>query len=176
VIVHRTDGTCPTRWGELFPLDMDGAAWLQSFVEVYRTDVVRVLDVPHVAEYMTARPDAPYAGGMTVPARMLERRFHVLKHHSPDTLVPMTGRFPGLQAVSRRRSVPLGSVRTRLRQMQSPIDRRSLALRCSRVPVHRWPKYYEGFPLNIREKRRGIMRKTAHNANDLDMVLAMTTT
>jgi len=32
---------------------MDGADWLQTFVEIHRRDAVRILDFPHAAEHLT---------------------------------------------------------------------------------------------------------------------------
>lgn len=63
---------------------MDGADWLQSFVEVHRADAVRLLDFPHAAEHLTKLLEALTATKRTVPPRMLERCLHVLKHRGPD--------------------------------------------------------------------------------------------
>jgi len=71
---------------------MDGAEWLQSFVEIHRADVVQSLDVPYAAVHVSTLLEALEAGGMTVPARVLERCLHVLTHRGPAALLRMADR------------------------------------------------------------------------------------
>lgn len=52
---------------------MDGADWLQSFVEVHRGDAVRILDFPHAAEHLTKLLEALTASKLVLPPRALER-------------------------------------------------------------------------------------------------------
>jgi hypothetical protein len=52
---------------------MDGADWLQTFVEIHRRDAVRILDFPHAAEHLSKLLEALRGRGHAFPAEMLER-------------------------------------------------------------------------------------------------------
>ena len=52
---------------------MDGADWLQAFVEMHRSDAVRMLDFPHEASHLAKVLEALSARGLTFHAQMLER-------------------------------------------------------------------------------------------------------
>jgi hypothetical protein len=104
---------------------MDGADWLQSFVEIHRADAVRLLDFPHAAEHVSKLLEALEAFGMTFPARMLERCFHVLKHRGPAALLRMADRFPDAHGAREEVREHLGYCRKRLDQMHDPTSRRA---------------------------------------------------
>ena len=72
---------------------MDGADWLQAFVDIHRSDAVRILDFPHAAEHLNQLLDALSVGGRVFPARMLERCLHLLKHRGPDALARLADRL-----------------------------------------------------------------------------------
>ena len=104
---------------------MDGADWLQSFVEVHRGDAVRILDFPHAAEHLTKLLQALTASKLVLPPRALERCLHVLKHRGPEALVRMADRLPQTQTGREDVREHLMYVRKRLSLMQYPLFRRA---------------------------------------------------
>src|SRR6266516_5525814 len=51
----------------------DGADWLQGFIDLHRSDAVRILDFPHAAEHLSNLLEAVEKMGHRFPAQMLER-------------------------------------------------------------------------------------------------------
>jgi hypothetical protein len=104
---------------------MDGADWLHACVEMHRRDAVRLLDFPHAAEHLSHLVEALSACGHVFPARLRERCFHILKHRGPGPLVRMADRLTEDEANREEVREHLGSVRTRLSLMQSPLFRQA---------------------------------------------------
>lgn len=104
---------------------MDGADWLQAFVEIHRGDAVRILDVPHAAEHLAQRLEALVASGKVFPPQMRERCLHVLKHRGPDSLLRMADRLTEPERQREEVREHLGYLRKRLALMQYPTVRRS---------------------------------------------------
>lgn len=104
---------------------MDGADWLQPFVDRHRQDAVRMLDFPHAAEHLNTLLEALSAHGRVFPTRMLERCLHILTHRGPAPLAAMANRLP--EAETRLEAVRehLTYVRKRLGQMQDPMYQRA---------------------------------------------------
>lgn len=73
---------------------MDGADWLQEFIDMHREDAIRVLDFPHAAEHVTSLLEALVKAGSTFPPQMLERCLHILKHRGPSFLLSQIDRLP----------------------------------------------------------------------------------
>src|SRR5437667_3912958 len=73
---------------------MDGAGWLQGLVDVHRPDAVRILDFPHAAEHITLLLQALRQAGMSLPADLLPRLLHHLKHRGPRALMRLAHRLP----------------------------------------------------------------------------------
>jgi hypothetical protein len=72
---------------------MDGADWLQFFLDKHRPDAVRILDFPHAAEHITTLLEALTQTGMRFPPHMLDRCLHLLKHRGPRCLLGMADRL-----------------------------------------------------------------------------------
>jgi hypothetical protein len=66
---------------------MDGAAWLQGFIDVHRPDAVRILDFSHAASYISDIQEAVRARGYHLPAGWYEGVLHRLKHEGPDRIL-----------------------------------------------------------------------------------------
>ena len=66
---------------------MDGAEWLQGFVNYHRVDAVRILDFPHAAEYVSAFGQAVSQAGGKVTTDWLDEQLHRLKHEGPQALL-----------------------------------------------------------------------------------------
>ena len=58
---------------------LDGAEWLQGFVDDHRVDAVRMLDFAHAAEYVNQIGQAVAQAGTTLPATWLTDQLHTLK-------------------------------------------------------------------------------------------------
>ena len=99
---------------------MDRADWLQAFVEIHRSDAVRILDFPHEASQAAKVLEALSARGLTFPAQMLERCLHVLKHRGPGALARMADHLTKAQTVQEDVREQFGYLRKRLSLMQYP--------------------------------------------------------
>ncbi len=73
---------------------MDGADWLQEFIDMHREDATRILDFPHAAEHVACLLEALVKAGYTFPPHMLERCLHILKNHGPSFLLSRRDRLP----------------------------------------------------------------------------------
>jgi len=104
---------------------MDGADWLQSFVEIHRADAVRMLDVPPAAEHLAKLLEALNTSGLTLPPKLLERWLHVLNHRGPGSVARMADRLSETDRGREDVREHLGYVRTRLSLMLDPTFRRA---------------------------------------------------
>src|SRR5579875_1263890 len=93
---------------------MDGADGLQPFVEMHRSDAVRILDFPHAAEHLSKLLEALSARGHPFPAGMLERGVPVLKHPGPAALTRMAARLSEQETSQEDVREHLGYLRKRL--------------------------------------------------------------
>jgi hypothetical protein len=72
----------------------DGAHWFQHFLDMHRSDAVRILDFPHAAEHLSLLLQALGKAGMTLPADPLQRSLHRLTHRGPRFLLRLGNRLP----------------------------------------------------------------------------------
>ena len=100
---------------------LDGAEWLQGFVDDHRADAVRILDFAHAAEYVSQIGQAVAQAGTTLPATWLTDQLHTLKHEGPPkVLADLRGlavSHPTLEASAKKRCAYLEK---REAQMQYP--------------------------------------------------------
>ena len=66
---------------------MDGADWLQGFIDYHREDAERILDFAHAAEYVSAIGEAVRSAGLHLPKTWLEGVLHRLKHEGPERVL-----------------------------------------------------------------------------------------
>lgn len=66
---------------------LDGAEWLQHFVDRYRPDAVRILDFPHAAEHLGTAAGAVFGSGTAEASAWLGIQLHELKHGDPDRVL-----------------------------------------------------------------------------------------
>ena len=73
---------------------LDGARWQQGFVDLHRSDAVRILDFPHAAEHLSAAASATL--GMDTPATRcwLATHLHALKHGDPADVLEAVACLP----------------------------------------------------------------------------------
>ena len=104
---------------------MDGADWLQTFVDIHRQDAIRILDFPHAAEHLNQLLEALRSGGHAFPPRMLERCLHILKQRGPGALVRMADRLTEREINQEAVHEHVTYLRKRLSLMQYPLFRRA---------------------------------------------------
>ena len=98
----------------------DGADWLQGFIDLHRSDAVRILDFPHAAEHLSNLLEAVEKMGHPFPTQTLERCLHVLKHRGPRPLLRMSQHVPPELTELASVREHLGYLRKRERLMQYP--------------------------------------------------------
>ena len=67
---------------------VDGAVWIQGFIDYHRVDAARVLDFPHAAEYVSAMGTAVWGPDSAPGAEWFATQRHRLKHEGADAVLP----------------------------------------------------------------------------------------
>ena len=104
---------------------MDGADWLQTFVDIHRRDAVRILDFPHAAEHLSQLVEALRASGHVFPPDLLQRCCHILKHRGPPALLRLADRLTEDEIKREEVREHLSYLRKRLALMQYPLFRQA---------------------------------------------------
>jgi len=65
----------------------DGAEWIQGFVDFHRPDAVRILDMPHVGEYVNKVAQAVYGEGTPQAQSWWQAQMQQLKEEGPAPLL-----------------------------------------------------------------------------------------
>jgi hypothetical protein len=66
---------------------MDGAEWIDGFVDWQRADALRILDFAHAAEYVSSIGQLAQAAGTALPDNWLQQQLHELKHVGPGSVL-----------------------------------------------------------------------------------------
>jgi len=66
---------------------VDGAPWLQEFIDLHRPDAVRILDFPHGAEHLGQAAEATFGAGNPAAATWLTKQCHELKRGDPEQVL-----------------------------------------------------------------------------------------
>lgn len=77
---------------------VDGADWLQGFIDLHRPDAVRILDFPHAAEHLTKAVHAVWGVGSAAATAWLDQQLHELKHGDPDDVLAALVELPAVTA------------------------------------------------------------------------------
>lgn len=104
---------------------MDGAVWLQGFLDHHRPDAVRVLDFPHAVEHLAAAAQATFGTGTPDATAWLDAQAHDLKHTGPATVLAALRHLPAAQArdpaaAGAARAATLGYLEARAAQLDYP--------------------------------------------------------
>ncbi|MGI8550278.1 MAG: ISKra4-like element ISKra2 family transposase [Dehalococcoidia bacterium] len=78
---------------------MDGAEWLQGFLDVQRPDAVRILDFPHAVEHLSQAVQGSLGVGSAATTAWLAEQAHVLKHGDPALVPAAVAALPSEGAV-----------------------------------------------------------------------------
>ncbi len=99
---------------------MDGAVWLQGFVDLHCPEAIRILDFPHAVEYLHAMGETTGAAGRLLPAHIVSQLAHDLKHVGPEavlaTLRPLVAAHPEVPELATQ----LGYLEKRAAQLAYP--------------------------------------------------------
>lgn len=98
---------------------MDGAEWLQKFIDLHRPDAIRVLDFPHAVEYLARAGQEAFEAGTAATSDWLGRQAHALKHDGPAAVLAALRALPA----GARRDAALGYLLPRRPQLQYPTFR-----------------------------------------------------
>ena len=66
---------------------MDGAEWIDGFVDGQRPDALRILDFAHAAEYVSEIGQLAQGAGIPLTDNWLQTQLHTLKHDGPAAVL-----------------------------------------------------------------------------------------
>ena len=98
---------------------MDGAGWLQKFLDFHRPDAIRILDFPHAVEYLTDASHEAHGTGTAATSAWIGTQAHALKHDGPDAVLAALRALP----TGEDRDAALEYLEPRLPQLQYPTFR-----------------------------------------------------
>jgi len=98
---------------------VDGADWLQRFIDFHRPDAIRILDFPHAVEYLTQASHEAHGTGTAATSEWLATQAHALKHDGPAPVLDALRALPP----GEQRDAALGYLGPRLAQLQYPTFR-----------------------------------------------------
>ena len=104
---------------------LDGAPWLQGFLDHHRPDAVRVLDFPHAVEHLATTAQAVFGAGTPETSAWLDARARDLKHEGPTPVLDALRALPVARArdpiaAGAARDATLGYLETRRAQLAYP--------------------------------------------------------
>ena len=112
--LHRRGVTRAKRVGVV----VDGAEWIQGFIDLHAPEAVRILDFPHAAEYVAAIGQTLGAEGPLLSAEALRRQLHDLKQSGPAEVLVRLRRLVAEQAEAGELPKLLAYLEKREGQMQ----------------------------------------------------------
>jgi hypothetical protein len=99
---------------------MDGAEWIDGFLDWQCKDALRILDFAHAAEYVSQIGQLAQAAGAVLPANWLQKQLHELKHEGPTTVLQEVRRLrdehPDVEEIGKK----VTYLEKRERRMQYP--------------------------------------------------------
>lgn len=96
---------------------MDGAPWLQSFLDMQCPDAVRILDFPHAAEHLSTAAHAVYGAGSDTAQAWLTTQLTTLKEKDPDLVLAALRALPAHGEAATIRDRELHYLETRRSQI-----------------------------------------------------------
>jgi hypothetical protein len=98
---------------------MDGAGWLQKFIDFHRPDAIRILDFPHAVEYLSRASHEAHGTGTAATSAWIGTQAHALKHDGPEPVLAALRVLP----TGEHRDDALAYLEPRLPQVQYPTFR-----------------------------------------------------
>lgn len=100
---------------------VDGALWIQGFIDYHRPDAARILDFPHAAEYINDMGTAVWGSDSPTTAEWSCAQRHRLKQQGAEAVLPtvraLTAAHPELPELAEK----LAYLEKREAQMQYPV-------------------------------------------------------
>lgn len=87
---------------------IDGAEWLQKFVDWHVPKAVRILDFPHAAEHVNLAAQAVFGPGTAEASEWLGKWLHELRHGDPDRVLAALRDLPTYDSTD-----PMAAAKTR---------------------------------------------------------------
>jgi hypothetical protein len=112
--LHRRGVTTAKRLGVV----VDGAEWIQGFIDLHAPEAVRILDFAHAAEYVTAMGQTLAPDGPLLSGEALAQELHDLKHGGPDEVLARLRQLVEAQAAAGELPKLLAYLEKRAGQMQ----------------------------------------------------------
>ena len=85
---------------------MDGAEWIDGFVDRQCKEAVRILDFAHAAEYVNQIGQLAQAAGSLLPQDWLPSLLHGLKHNGPSEMLrhvqQLRDRHPDVEEIAKK--------------------------------------------------------------------------
>lgn len=99
---------------------VDGAEWIQGFLDLQCPDAIRILDFPHAVEHLNQIGQAVWGAGTPEASSWLATQRHALKHAGPAAVLAavhaLAAAHPAVEAVREH----LAYLEKRVGQMQYP--------------------------------------------------------
>jgi hypothetical protein len=129
--LHRRGVTTAKRVGAV----VDGAEWIQGFIDLHAPEAVRILDFPHAAEYVTAISQAQGGEGALLSAEALTEQLHKLKHEGPEEVLACLRRVVEQQTMEGNQQAEEG----KLDKLVAYLDKRVAQMQYARFREEGWP-------------------------------------
>jgi hypothetical protein len=97
---------------------VDGAEWIQGFIDLHAPEAVRILDFAHAAEYVRAMGQTLGSDGPLLAAEVLAQELPELKHAGPDEVLARLRTLVEAQAEAGELGKQLAYLEKRAAQMQ----------------------------------------------------------
>ena len=132
--VHRRGVTRAKRVGAV----VDGAEWIQGFIDLHAPEAVRILDFPHAAEYVVAIGQTLGPDGPLLSAEALAQELHQLKHGGADEVLARLRTLVEAQAVEAQ-AVEAQAQVGELGKALAYLEKREGQMQYARFRAEGWP-------------------------------------
>jgi hypothetical protein len=99
---------------------VDGAEWIQGFIDLHAPEAVRILDFPHAAESVTAIGQAEGTDGVLLSSQEVAQQVHALNHEGPEQVLACLRALVEAQPEAEQLGKRLAYLDKRVGQMQYP--------------------------------------------------------
>ncbi|MBA3405722.1 MAG: ISKra4 family transposase [Gemmatimonadaceae bacterium] len=100
---------------------VDGAEWLQGFLDLHCPDAVRILDFPHGVEHVNLVGQAVFGAGTPEASTWLATQRHTLKHEGGAALLSALRSLMEAHPEAEGCRVPMAYLSKRVKQMEYPL-------------------------------------------------------
>jgi len=98
----------------------DGAEWITGFIELHRSDAVRILDFPHAAQRLCLIADTIWSDDGAKALEWRSKQLHELKHKGPSKVLASVRRLLAAHAEHEELNEHVQYLHKRVAQMEYP--------------------------------------------------------